>query len=264
MIELKNISYAPEHGKLGLLDLYAPPGAINCPIVVVIHGGALREFSKERMNGIATWIAQQGWVAVNINYRLLPDCSYPAPLEDTLAACRWVREGKHKELERHDLGRVVLLGASAGGFLALAAGLILGSQHVRAIVSISGPTQPGWYGKDTTREGHDPRLFCAPTELVGPEAPPILAVHSRNDKLVAPEESAAMVEGMQSAGRSGRLYLFDGPGEQHGIWRNTQEPLYLFPHIEDAIADFLRENFRVANLSHLDSFAEDTLFARAA
>jgi acetyl esterase/lipase len=241
MKSLKDIPYALEYGKSGLLDLHVPAGAINRPVVIVIHGGALREFSKERMEGIANWITEQGWVAVNINYRLLPDHPYPASLEDSLAACRWVRAGNHEELQQHDLGRVALLGASAGGFLALVAGFILGLQHVRAIVSISGPTQPGWYGKDATRERHAPRLFCAPTELVGPDAPPILAVHSRNDKLVAPEESAAIVERMQSAGRSARLYLFDGPGEQHGIWRNTQEPLYLFPHIEDAIADFLRE-----------------------
>ncbi len=264
MRQWQDIAYAPEHGERGLLNISLPDQGTACPIVMVIHGGALREFSKERMAGVVAWIVEQGWAAVNINYRMLPDHPYPASLEDTLAACRWVCEGKHKELERHDLGQVALLGASAGGFLALAAGLILGSQHVRAIVSISGPTQPGWYGQDVSREGYDPRLFCAPTELVGPDAPPILAVHSRNDKLVAPEESAAMVEGMQNAGRSARLYLFDGPGEQHGIWRNTQEPLYLFPHIEGAIADFLRENFRVANLSHSDSFAQDTLFARPA
>lgn len=244
MIELKNISYAPEQGNFGLLDLYVPSEAVNRPIVVVIHGGALREFSKERMDGIASWLAQQGWVVVNINYRLLPEHPFPASLEDALAACRWVLEGKHEQLRRQDLNRVVLLGASAGGFLALAAGLILGSQHVRAIVSLSGPTQPGWYGKDASREGYDPRLFCAPLELVSPDAPPILAVHSRNDKLVPPEESERLVEKVKSIGRSAKLYLFDGPGELHGLRRNTEEPLYLFQHIEDAIVGFLREIFR--------------------
>lgn len=241
---LRNIAYAAAHGERGLLDIHAPDpvGAGRRPVVVVIHGGALREHSKERMAGIVEWVASRGWVAVNINYRLLPASSYPAPLEDTLAACRWVRAGQHPALRGHDLDRVALLGASAGGFLALAAGLILGSRQVRGVVSISGPALAGRYGAgadEAARAGVDPRLFLAPTQLVGPEAPPVLAVHSRNDRLVAPEESAAIVKTMQRAGRPARLHLFDGPGELHGIWRNDQEPLFLFPHIETAIADFL-------------------------
>jgi acetyl esterase/lipase len=236
------VPYSFEHDEYRELDVSTPAGSnpARLPAVVVIHGGGLREHSKERMAGIVEWVVAQGWVAVNINYRLLSAAAYPAPLEDTLAACLWVFTGPHPERRR-----VALLGASAGGFLALTAGLILGTRRVRAIVSISGPASPGWYGGDTAetapRRGRDPRLFLAPTELVGRHAPPVLAVHSRNDKLVPPSESQAIVERMRGAGRKSQLYLFDGPGEQHGIWRNEQEPLHLLPNIEDTIAGFLRK-----------------------
>jgi acetyl esterase/lipase len=242
MKQWKDIAYAPKHGERGLLDISLPDEATACPIIMVIHGGALREFSKERMAGVVAWIVEQGWGAVNINYRLLPQSSFPAPLENTLAAFHWIKAGEHEALRRQDLSRVALLGASAGGFLALTAGFLLGSPEVQSIISISGPTLPHWYDKDVDHSIRDARLLLSPIELVGPNVPPVLAVHSRNDKLVPMEESIELVGKLQGTGRSASLYLFDGPGDLHGIWRNAEEPLQLFPHIERAISAFLRRH----------------------
>jgi len=205
----------------------------------VIHGGALREFSKERVAGWAQFIVEQGWVAVNINYRLVSDAPYPAALRDVLAACQWLRETDHEDLQRQDRTRVALLGGSAGGFLAMMAGLMLEREQVRSIVSISGPALPGRYGNNLPEESLDPQLLSAPIELVSPQAPPLLATHSRNDRLVEPEESMAMVQRMREAGCCAELYLYDGPGDQHGIWRDDRLPLRLFEHIEAAIKAFL-------------------------
>jgi hypothetical protein len=91
--------------------------------------------------------------------------------------------------------------------------------------------------------GLDPRLLCAPIELVSPDAPPLLATHSRNDKLVEPEESIAMVQKMGEMGCSAKIYLYDGPGDLHGIWRDDRIPLRLFEHIEDAIKEFAERHF---------------------
>lgn len=236
-----DIPYAPEHGQRGRLDLFLPDQASNRPIVVVIHGGGLREFSKERVAGWAEFIVEQGWVAVNINYRLLSDAPYPAALQDVLAAYQWILETDHEDLQHQDRTRVALLGGSAGGFLAMMAGLMLGREQVRSIISISGPALPGRYGDNFLEEDFDPRLLCAPIELVGPDAPPLLATHSRNDKLVEPEESIAMVQRMTEAGCSAKIYLYDGPGDLHGIWRDDQIPLRLFEHIEEVIGTFLRK-----------------------
>jgi acetyl esterase/lipase len=201
----------------------------------------LQVFSKERVTGWAQFIVEQGWVAVNINYRLLSDAPYPAALLDVLAAYWWILETDHEDLRRQDRTRVALLGGSAGGFLAMMAGLMLGQEQVRSITSISGPALPGRWGGDLLEEGLDPRLLSAPIELVGPDAPPLLATHSRNDKLVKPEESIAMVQRMREAGGSAELYLYDGPGDQHGIWRDDWVPLRLFEHIEDVIKAFLQK-----------------------
>lgn len=238
-MNLCDVVYLPEHGVRGRLDLWGLDGATDCPTAVVIHGGALTTFAKERMSGVAAFLAGHGWAVANINYRLLPGAPYPAPLTDTLAAIDWVQAGVHPYLAGQDRERVVLLGASAGGFLALMAGFLLGRARVKGIVSISGPALPGRYGVDTPPGAHDPRLFMAPTQLAGPEAPPTLLVQSVNDRLVCPGEATTLAEVMAEAGGPAELYQFDGPGELHGIWREECDSPQLFEHLENRIAAFL-------------------------
>ena len=200
MIE-RNIAYAPEHGERGQLDLYLPERAENRPLVIVIHGGGLQALSKERMDGVSTFVAEQGWVAVNANYRLLPDHPFPAPLQDVLRVYQWVRETDRKEICCQDRTRIVLLGASAGGFLAMMAGLILGPEWVRAIVSISGPSLHSYsFEGPSPAEDVDPRMLSAPIELVHPGVPPLLATHSRRDTVVGVEHSIAIVRAIKEAG----------------------------------------------------------------
>ena len=238
----RDIIYNLQHGERGRLDLFFPDQASGCPIVMVIHGGGLQALSKERMDGVSTFIAEQGWVVVNVNYRLLPDHKFPAQLEDVLSAYQWILDTDREDVSRQDRTRISLLGASAGAFLAMAAGLILGREKVRSIVSISGPSQRRRSRDISSRADIDPRLLLAPVELVNKESPPLLATHSRNDELVKPEHAVAIVEKMQEIGCHAELYMYDGPGKLHGIWRDEEEsPLRFFQHLEDAIAEFLRK-----------------------
>jgi len=238
----REIVYAPEHGERGQLDLHLPEDAANRPpTVVVIHGGGLQALSKERMEGVAAFVAEQGWAAVNVGYRLLPDHPFPAPLQDVLHAIRWVRETDQADLCRLDRARVALLGASAGGYLALMAGLLLGPERVRAIVSIAGPSLRSYGQGSDPAEGVNPRLFSAPIDLVRPGAPPLLCTHSRIDTVVGAEHSQVIVERMREAGAHAELYLYEGHNELHGIWREGGPPLRLVRHLEDVIAAFLRE-----------------------
>jgi acetyl esterase/lipase len=239
---VRDIAYAPEHGERGQLDLVLPDDASGRPVVMVIHGGGLQALSKTRMDRVAEFVAEQGWAAVNVNYRLLPDHPYPIPLEDTLAAFEWIQQTEEPGLARQDRSRVALLGASAGGFLVLMMGFMLGPERVRAIVDISGPATRSRGYADSPQEGKDPRLFKAPVDLVGPGTPPLLAVHSRVDGVVDPAESTAVVERVQEAGGHAELYSYDGPDKLHGIWEVQDAPRpRLLGHIEERIAGFLGE-----------------------
>jgi acetyl esterase/lipase len=194
------------------------------------------------MERVAEFVADRGWAAVNVSYRLLPDHPYPAPLEDTLAAFDWIQQTDHPALAQQDRSRVALLGASAGGFLVLMMGFLLGPERVRAIVDISGPATRSRRWAPSAKAGRDPRLFRAPVDLVGPGTPPLLAVHSRLDEVVDHAESVAVVERVRQVGGHAELYSYDGPDRLHGIWQVQDDPRpRLLTHVEEGIGRFLRQ-----------------------
>ncbi|CAJ0863463.1 Acetyl esterase [Ralstonia sp. LMG 32965] len=86
-------------------------------VVVFVHGGAFLRGSKS-FNGliydnVSRWFARQGCLAVNVEYRLAPQASYPAGAEDVAAALDWLR------VHAAELGgnpqRIFVVGHSAGG-----------------------------------------------------------------------------------------------------------------------------------------------------
>lgn len=85
-------------------------------VVLYLHGGAFI-YGSTRTHGdlISRLALGTGARALGLNYRLAPEHPFPAQLEDTVAAYRWLLStGVRPE-------RVVFCGDSAGGGLALAA-----------------------------------------------------------------------------------------------------------------------------------------------
>ena len=242
---IKDVAYNADHGVRGLLDVYVPDGGRDLPIVMVIHGGGLRSLSKERMSTLTEWVAEQGWAAVNVNYRLLPDNPFPAPLADVLDAFQWVKDGKHPALADQDRTRISVMGGSAGGYLVCMMGLLLGKDEVRSVVDISGPTtkrRTDKYRADELPEGSDERWFRTPVELAHADAPPFLCTHSTCDGVVSFSESEKMVEALQEVGASAELYAYEGPDKLHGVWTEQEAPSpHLLPHLKEKIASFLRK-----------------------
>ncbi|AXK81494.1 alpha/beta hydrolase [Pseudolabrys taiwanensis] len=99
------------------LDVFAPPGAEKAPVLVFVHGGAFTRGSKS-VNGdiydnVLYWFARQGFIGVNIEYRLAPAAPFPAGAQDTALAVDWIAAN----IARYggDPDRIVLMGHSAGG-----------------------------------------------------------------------------------------------------------------------------------------------------
>src|SRR3954462_6505061 len=89
------------------------------PVAVLLHPGFWREqYSLDIDDGLARDLARRGWAAWNVEFRRVGEVSdggYPAPLEDVAAAIDFLQT-----LDAPlDLERVVTVGQSAGGHLAL-------------------------------------------------------------------------------------------------------------------------------------------------
>ena len=100
-----------------VLDVMAPAGASGADVVVFVHGGAFVRGAKSGPQGVydnvLRWFARQGFVGVNVEYRLAPEAPYPAGALDVAAALRWVRG--HIAQRGGDPQRILLMGHSAGG-----------------------------------------------------------------------------------------------------------------------------------------------------
>lgn len=104
--------------------LYRPTPADGGPVIVFVHGGGWTFGSVDTHDGTMRALAKaSGHAVLGFDYRLAPEHPFPAPLDDTMAALAFVRDGG---LGRSvDPARWALAGDSAGATLALAAMLRL-------------------------------------------------------------------------------------------------------------------------------------------
>ena len=113
------IAYGPAPAQV--VEVFLPKGRGPHPVVVLIHGGCyLAEFEGlAQTSGIAADLARRGYAVWNVEYRKLGEAGagYPGTFLDIADAVDRIRvEAAHYHL---DTGRVVALGHSAGGHLAL-------------------------------------------------------------------------------------------------------------------------------------------------
>jgi len=98
------------------------------PAIVYLHGGGWSLGSLATYEPFCRALANAtGQIVIWVEYRLAPEAPYPAALDDTLAAWRWV-QANHRELGA-DPARISIGGDSAGGNLAAAAALVLRGEN---------------------------------------------------------------------------------------------------------------------------------------
>jgi arylformamidase len=111
----RDIRYATAHQRQ-VLDVYAPPGAKNLPVVFWIHGGGWQSGDKTMVALKPKAFTEAGFIFVSINHRLLPTAEMGAITKDVGNALGWV----HKNIAEYggDPARLLVMGHSSGGQLA--------------------------------------------------------------------------------------------------------------------------------------------------
>jgi acetyl esterase/lipase len=111
-----------------VLDVHAPAGAKNLPVVFWIHGGGWAAGDKSDVKLKPAMFAGRGFVFVSTNYRLLPQAPMGDIIRDVAAAFAWT----HAHIARHggDPARILVGGHSAGA--QLAALLCTDAKYLRA------------------------------------------------------------------------------------------------------------------------------------
>jgi pimeloyl-ACP methyl ester carboxylesterase len=109
----------PSHGALLNAFVYVAAGAGPHPIVVLLHGFP----GNERNLDLAQDFRRAGWNVLYFDYRgswgSPGDFSFSHAIEDTAAATLYLRQPTTVKRLRLDPSRIVLIGHSMGGFMAV-------------------------------------------------------------------------------------------------------------------------------------------------
>jgi acetyl esterase len=208
-------------------DIIVPQGTPPFPLLVYFHGGGWVLGKPEDYRRLACRFAQEGFLVINVDYRLAPEAPFPAGYEDCVFAVRWA--GEEARRFGGDPERMVIGGDSAGANLAAAVAATLADDHdaprIHAALLAYGvfdiKTMPrgethesgllvdaiatAYLGVDPGPLWRDPRvspLFAAK------KLPPCFVVVGSADSLVA--QSAELAAELKSAGIAHEHVVVEG------------------------------------------------------
>lgn len=112
----KDVPYVEPKNERQTLDIYAPAGAKNLPVVFWIHGGGWQQGDKSQVELKPQLFMDKGLVFVSTNYRLLPEVDMGTLIRDVAKSLGWVHD--HIAERGGDPNRILVMGHSAGAQLA--------------------------------------------------------------------------------------------------------------------------------------------------
>jgi acetyl esterase/lipase len=235
------------------LDLAYPKNGVGpYPAVICIHGGGWMRGDCKKHVPLTLQLAQEGFVALTVNYRLIPVKAFPAQIHDVKCAVRWLRSNAEKY--RVDKDRIGAWGFSSGGHLACLlgstrpedglegeGGFADQSSQVQSVVSLYGLTDlarlheccmqkamPAFEGNlmkfvlesflgGPPASAAELYAKASPITYVGKNSPPTLLIHGTADRKVPFEQSQRYEEKLRKQGVKVELMLLpDAPHDFEG------------------------------------------------
>jgi len=215
-------------------DVYVPHGKGPFPAMLVVHGGAWASGTREQLAGAAEKLAENGYVAVAISYRLAPKYRFPAQIYDCQAAVRWLRTNAEKFTV--DPNRIGGFGYSAGGHLVALLGVLSDddfredgvpaeapSARLEVVLAGGAPCDfrslpekstmlAYWLGGSPAEQ---PEVYkqASPATYVSADDPPMFFFHGTADELVPIRSPKRMVDELTGAGV--KTEFFEVPDAGH-------------------------------------------------
>lgn len=233
-----HISYGPDAEQFGHLYVPRAPARTPVPVVVLIHGGYWSsDYQLNLATSFAARVAQRGWVAWNIEYRRVgANGGWPQTFEDITSAVAAL-DGlvAAKAGVPLDLGRVQIVGHSAGGQLAVwYAGEKQAAIRPQRVVAqaaaldlVAAGERPGGHPWLTKLLGGSyqelPHRFrdVSPLHRL-PIGVPVTCIHGKRDAQVPWQVSKRYCDAATAAGDIAELVLVDWEGHNNFLDRESE------------------------------------------
>lgn len=235
-------------GKVGdeelKLDFVRPSkGDGPFPLVVFIHGGGWRLGHRRDNHGLMQGAATLGYAGASLQYRFAPKHTFPAQWDDVRLAFTYLR--KEAERLKIDPDNIIVVGGSAGGHLALLAGIGKDAEGkripgIRGVINMCGPTDlvhvkipddgnaamkkgVGVTVDElidqllgTTDRNSAVAAAASPVTYVDKDSPPVLTIHGAQDNIVPSDQARILHAALKEAGVSEKLVMLEGAGHDLG------------------------------------------------
>ena len=238
-----NLTYLTANNWEAKLDVYQARGATTPNrTLIYVHGGGWTGGSKEGSGLTFLPFLELGWNVVNVEYRLAKISQAPAAVEDCLCALRWVY--RHAKDYNIDTTRLVTMGNSAGGHLALMLGMLPASAgldrqcpgtedlKVAAVVNwygitdvndlLAGPNMKTyavqWLGSMANRDEVAKRV--SPLTYVRAGIPPVITIQGDADPTVPYTHGVRLHQALDKAGVPNQHVTI--PGGKHGGFTDAE------------------------------------------
>jgi pimeloyl-ACP methyl ester carboxylesterase len=132
------------------LDIFMPERIVTgSPVIVFFYGGSWKRGEKGKYGFVGHSLGSKGYVTVIPDYRLYPEVTFPAFVEDGANVIAWVRQ--HVEQARNG---VVVMGHSAGAHTA--ALLALDQRYLQGNrTTLQHYSRDDWFGRTIWIQPHE-------------------------------------------------------------------------------------------------------------
>ena len=275
----ENVVYAMRGGLAMLVDVHYPERSNDVGIVFIPgsgwHAPLTYDATPLKASGFAKQyvppLTEAGFTVFVINHRAAPRYAFPAALEDSQRAVRFVR--RNAERFGIDADRIGGVGGSSGGHLISMLGVLAGggdpsnpdpvereSAKLQAVFARAAPTNlTRFVGRFSSasvasllkmrlgqRDAADSREFrtyrkASPSAYVTPDDPPFLLIHGTADERVPFAQSEEFEARLQAEGIEANLIAVQDGGHGPSFPGATDPPDYL-----KMMVDFFEEKLSAA------------------
>lgn len=231
----REVVYATKGHQPLAFDLYQmagqPTGVAQAPGVIVVHGGSWQHGDRAELAALNRYLAARGYVVASVGYRFAPQWPFPAARDDVREAIAFLKV--HAAEYGLDPHRLVLLGRSAGGQIALSLAYAASDPDIRGAIAFYAPADMN-YGYEHPSNpwvldssavleaylGGNPSQVPAtyeaasPIRFVSPTTVPTLLIHGVRDELVFVAQSERLAAHLSQAHRP--HYFLRLPWATHG------------------------------------------------